>query len=111
MSELSVFVPLDTLAVWPLALANTALNNLLLLIIFPAILFVLITGAVKVSTMRANKHQQRSDADYKDPVWHGPEPTGHQAQAQAGGKPVAAGAAVPAGRGERRGRGGASARW
>jgi hypothetical protein len=111
VSELSVLLPLDTLAGMPMALANTPFNNVLLLIIFPAILFALITGATKVSTMRGNKHQQRSDSDYKDPVWHGPEPTGQQAEGQGGQQGSEVGAAAPGGRGEKRGRGGASARW
>jgi len=109
VSELSrLFLPLDTLAGWPLALGATPLNYLLLFIAIPAAAAAVIAGAVKISTSRGR--QQPSDNDYADPVWTGPEPTGqtpgHEQQRRLKDEHKAG-----AGRSGRKGRGGASARW
>ena len=109
MSELSrLFLPLDTLAGWPLVLYATPLNYLLLFIAIPAVAFAVIASAVKVTSNRGRA--QPSDTDYADPVWTGPEPTGgtpgHQQQRDSGPSQSA-----ESGRGGRKGRGGASARW
>lgn len=103
MSELSrLILPLDV------GLSATPLNYLLLLIVIPVVAGVIISALVKVSSSR---HQQPSDADYADPVWAGPEPTGGTPGHEQGRQQPTLEKDGAAARSGGKGRGGASARW
>jgi uncharacterized membrane protein YgcG len=63
----SMLVPLETLAALPMALADTSLNNLLLLIGIPAVAGVVIALVVGATT----RSHHGADTPFTDPTWIG----------------------------------------
>jgi hypothetical protein len=105
----SMLVPLETLAAVPLALANTPLNVLLLLVGFPLLAIIVVSLVVKRSQLSAASKDPSSK--YTDPTWIGSKEKNDEVL----GNDNAAGQAALQGRpGDQSGgddKGGASARW
>jgi hypothetical protein len=106
----SMLVPLETLSLVPLALENTPLNVLLLLIGIPLIAAIVISVVVRATTR--SRHGADADPRYTDPTWIGSKAQHDEVLGtdNAAGKAALQGG--PTGRGSADDdKGGASARW